>query len=70
MPLFDFHCTACEQAFELLVRSSKEKLTCTHCGSAEVEKQLALVAVKGLKADHVHTGSCGCGKTPGSCGAN
>jgi hypothetical protein len=29
-----------------------------------------LVAVKGLKSDHVHTGACGCGKAPGSCGAN
>jgi hypothetical protein len=28
------------------------------------------VAVKGLKSDHVHTGTCGCGKAPGSCGAN
>jgi len=70
MPLFDFHCAACGKDFELLVRSTKEKPACTHCASEQVEKQLALVAVKGLKSDHVHTGSCGCGKAPGSCGAN
>ena len=70
MPIFDFHCTACGQACELLVRSSREKPACAHCGSAHIEKQLALVAVKGLQTDHVHTGGCGCGQAPSSCGAN
>ena len=70
MPLYDFHCAACGKDCELLVRSPEDRPTCAHCGSERVEKQLALVAVKGLKSDHVHTGSCGCGKAPGSCGAN
>jgi putative FmdB family regulatory protein len=69
MPLFDFTCADCGRSFELLLRSSEERPACPHCASARVEKQLALVAVKGLKSDHVHTGSCGCGKPQGGCGA-
>ncbi|MEY2751440.1 MAG: hypothetical protein RLZZ550_1411 [Verrucomicrobiota bacterium] len=70
MPLFDFTCADCGRSFELLLRAAEERPACPHCASARVEKQLALVAVKGLKSDHVHTGSCGCGKPQGGCGAN
>ena len=70
MPLFDYTCADCGKSSELLVRAAQEKVTCPHCGSARVEKQLSLVAVKGLKSDHVHTNSCGCGKPRGGCGAN
>jgi len=70
MPLFDFTCADCGRFFELLLRDAKETPACPHCASVRVEKQLALVAVKGLKSDHVHTNSCGCGKPKGGCGAN
>ena len=69
MPLFDFLCADCGRSCELLLRSPEERPACPHCASANLEKQLALIAVKGLKSDHVHSGSCGCGKAPGSCGA-
>lgn len=70
MPLFDFTCADCGRSFELLLRGAKESPACPHCASVRVEKQLALVAVKGLKSDHVHTNGCGCGQARGSCGAN
>jgi len=70
MPLFDFTCADCGRSFELLLRGAKETPACPHCASVRVEKQLALVAVKGLKSDHVHTSSCGCGQPRGGCGAN
>jgi putative FmdB family regulatory protein len=70
MPLFDFTCADCGRSFELLLRGAKESPACPHCASVSVEKQLALVAVKGLQSDHVHTNSCGCGKPQGGCGAH
>ena len=70
MPLFDFTCADCGRSFELLLRGAKETPACPHCASVRVEKQLALVAVNGLKSNHVHTNSCGCGKPKGGCGAN
>ncbi|MFM8903975.1 MAG: FmdB family zinc ribbon protein [Verrucomicrobiota bacterium] len=68
MPLFDFVCADCGKASEVLVRAD-ERPVCPDCGSARLEKQLPVVAVKGLKSDHVHTNACGCGKPRGGCGA-
>ena len=45
MPMFDFVCTSCQHAFETLVRGSAVP-TCPECGSVELEKQLALPAIK------------------------
>ena len=39
MPIFDFHCQACGQTFELLVRGDPP--ACPHCGSARVTKQVS-----------------------------
>lgn len=45
MPMFDFVCTSCQHAFETLVRGSNTP-TCPACGSDQLEKQLALPAIK------------------------
>jgi len=45
MPIFDFRCAACVHEFEKLVRGGATP-TCPSCGSAEVERQLSLPAVK------------------------
>ncbi|HEY9108613.1 MAG TPA: zinc ribbon domain-containing protein [Roseateles sp.] len=39
MPLFDFHCQACQAEFERLVRGS-EPPTCPQCGSTALTKLL------------------------------
>jgi putative FmdB family regulatory protein len=46
MPLFDYHCTACRAAFELLVRGNTVP-ACKHCGSTAVERQVSLTSPKG-----------------------
>jgi putative FmdB family regulatory protein len=46
MPIFDFRCTACGQAFELLVRGSAVP-ACPHCASAALERQVSLTAPQG-----------------------
>ncbi|MFN8710651.1 MAG: FmdB family zinc ribbon protein [Phycisphaerae bacterium] len=43
MPLFEFHCDACEREFELLV-SLKEKPVCPDCGSARLERLMSVSA--------------------------
>ncbi|WP_422846101.1 FmdB family zinc ribbon protein [Acidovorax sp. M2(2025)] len=46
MPLFDYHCKACQAEFELLVRSSTVP-TCPHCGSTDLEKCVSRIAPAG-----------------------
>ena len=46
MPLFDYHCTACQADFELLVRSS-DTPTCPQCGSTALDKTISKVAPAG-----------------------
>ncbi|MCP5519639.1 MAG: zinc ribbon domain-containing protein [Verrucomicrobiales bacterium] len=45
MPIYEFHCRACEKDSELLVRSSDWKGSkCPHCGSVKLEKKLSVFA--------------------------
>jgi putative FmdB family regulatory protein len=41
MPLFDFHCTACDHEFEALVRAQDPPARCPRCQSAAIEKLLS-----------------------------
>jgi putative FmdB family regulatory protein len=71
MPLFNFLCKSCEADNEILVRGS-EKPTCPTCGSTQLVKQAAAVAVKttGKRREvapiqasgggHCCGGGCGC----------
>ncbi|ANJ66228.1 FmdB family transcriptional regulator [Halothiobacillus diazotrophicus] len=55
MPLFDYHCTACDKTFELLVFSG-EIPTCPTCGSTELEKQISLPAPQGKSGKIIAAG--------------
>jgi putative FmdB family regulatory protein len=46
MPLYDYHCPACQADFELLVRSSTVP-TCPHCGSTTLDKRVSTLAPAG-----------------------
>jgi len=68
MPIYEFHCAACDRDSEILVRSSRWKgAKCPHCGSTKLDKKLSVFAssVAGQGAEPVCTGkprSCGlCG---------
>lgn len=52
MPIYGYECNACGHEFETLVRSS-DTPTCPACGSADLKKQLSLIAspAKGGEAD-------------------
>ncbi len=43
MPIYGYDCNACGHEFETLVRSSDTPV-CPSCGSADLTKQLSLIA--------------------------
>jgi putative FmdB family regulatory protein len=66
MPLYEFHCDACNKNSELLVRSSNWKGTkCPNCGSTKLKKGFSTFAssVAGQSAPAAE-----CSGTPRSCG--
>ena len=46
MPLYDYHCKACESDFELLVRA-RSLPTCPQCGSPALERAVSRIAPAG-----------------------
>ncbi len=46
MPLYDYHCKACNAGFELLVRSGTVP-TCPGCASTELERTVSRIAPAG-----------------------
>lgn len=46
MPLFTYHCTACDDMFETLVRGD-DVPTCPKCGSTALERQVSAAALHG-----------------------
>jgi len=67
MPIYEYTCKKCQQAFEELVFSSSEKVSCPECGSKSVTKEMSVFGFKsGGKFSSAHGDSCdGCSK--GSC---
>ena len=61
MPLFDFHCSACGNDFETLVRSGDTPV-CPECQSAALERCLSRISPAG-KIDELRRRKCrGSGK--------
>jgi putative FmdB family regulatory protein len=64
MPIYEFHCAACEKESEILVRSSDWKGTkCPHCGSNKLSKKFSVFASAGggIDAPSCESGGGGCG---------
>ena len=47
MPIHDYHCPACGQTSELLVRSSSPEPTCPHCASPGLQRLVSAPAAPG-----------------------
>jgi len=70
MPIYEFHCEACERDSEILVRSADWRgAKCPHCGSAKLDKKFSTFASTGAekspaskKAGRSHGcgGGCAC----------
>ncbi|HVT83125.1 MAG TPA: zinc ribbon domain-containing protein [Phycisphaerae bacterium] len=78
MPMYEFHCDACDSTFDhrTSINARDEKVACPKCGSKKTGRKLSVVAVGAAAQSgpagggHVHSGACGCGKPMGSCGMN
>lgn len=46
MPLYDYHCDACDKQFELLVRSA-DVSTCPTCGTSKIKRLISGIAPAG-----------------------
>lgn len=71
MPIFEFHCNACDQDFEKLVFGSDPDVECPHCGQSRVEKLMSACNAKvGYKMTAASSpkGGAACGScSSGSC---
>jgi putative FmdB family regulatory protein len=67
MPIYEFHCEACQKDSEILVRSSDWKGTpCPHCGSTKLDKKFSVFASSHAGGDA--GGACDSGMGGGGCG--
>jgi putative FmdB family regulatory protein len=70
MPLYEYQCTACKSGFELLIRrpedAAADKLSCPHCRSSKVEKQLSVPAAPSTSGSSLPV--CGPPSPGGGCG--
>jgi len=59
MPIYEFHCAACDEDSEILVRSLDWRGTaCPRCGSKKLTKQLSVFAAGGTGAESGSAGAC------------
>ncbi|MCX5836815.1 MAG: zinc ribbon domain-containing protein [Deltaproteobacteria bacterium] len=59
MPIYEFKCRKCDNLFEILFRSSNEKIevSCPSCKSKKVDRQMS---VFGGKIGNTSAGGAGC----------
>jgi len=62
MPLFEYHCPACGQDFEKIVRFSEADRipVCPNCGAQETRKKISAAAsFSSSSSGSSYSGSCG-----------
>jgi len=67
MPIYEFHCRACDSRFETLLRNSSESASCKQCGSDDLQKLISAHAI-GSGAPDTACGSAPCSPVS-ACGA-
>ena len=65
MPIYEYRCETCGEAFEVFVRSISRQinLICPKCGSKKVKKALSLFGVGGTTGSNASNVSCAPGAT-------
>ncbi len=53
MPIYEFHCKECKEAFEVFVRSLNAPVSgaCPKCGSEHIEKNVSAFSAHGAGSD-------------------
>ena len=69
MPIYEFHCDACDADSEVLVRSTEWKGTrCPKCGSTRLHKKLSVFASATTGGGEAGSAAgADCSGNPGSC---
>ena len=70
MPLYEYHCKACDGTKEVLVRRPDEKPECPDCGSKKLAKQLSVAAAPSVNGNLPvanEGGSCGRAQCQSGC---
>lgn len=67
MPIFEYNCRSCDNHFETIVLSAREKITCPKCASKKVDKQLSVFSAPASSRDAAPSGGV-CTGTPQTCG--
>jgi putative FmdB family regulatory protein len=60
MPVYEYVCRGCGQAFERYVQRWSESVACPACAGEDVEKQLSTFAMAGSPAGPARGGGGGC----------
>jgi putative FmdB family regulatory protein len=63
MPIYEYVCDDCHEAFEKLVLSPREAVSCPSCHSESVERQLSTFACRGADGGFRGSVAGGCGAT-------
>ena len=76
MPMYEYHCDACEKVTETLrpVRDADAAIECEHCGSNKTRRVQSVFAAGASQSNATTSlpfGGCGrCGDPQGPCGLN
>jgi len=61
MPIFEYHCSKCDEDFEKIVSNDKTKVQCPKCKSRKVSKKISAFSFKsGSKFVAASSQSGGC----------
>jgi putative FmdB family regulatory protein len=67
MPLYEYHCSDCQSAFETLrpMSQADDPIPCAHCGSEHTSRVLSVFATIGTGRATASDASSGCGGCSG-----
>ena len=67
MPIYGYDCNQCGHRFETLVRASEPAPACPSCQSADLTRQLSLIAPPGKGGSEAFAPACETGGGCASC---
>jgi len=69
MPIFEYNCRQCNQRFETVLLSAREKIVCPNCHSSALEKQLSVFSSP-ASVQQASDSASACTCTPQTCGCH
>ncbi|MCM8819631.1 MAG: zinc ribbon domain-containing protein [Candidatus Omnitrophica bacterium] len=69
MPIYTYFCKICKKKFDLLIRTTEQKISCPYCNNTNLEKQFSVFGVVSKGGGDL-TSSSSSGKCSGCSGGN